>query len=477
MNTIRILLWVILVYYIALHAIYLLLLLIGSLQVRRYNRAITFAEFRRIGESRLSMPVSLIIPCFNEAAIICATIRNILRLTYPQFEVIVVSDGSTDGTMEILAESFKLRRVDRFGRRYIGTEQIRSVHESPDYPNLVVVDKVNGRRADAINAGVAMARYPLLCVIDADCLLEPDALLHMARPFLRDSRVAAVAGVVRPSNGLAVVDGEIVSKGFPRSLIGLNQEVEYARSFQWARIGLSRLRSMLCISGALILIRKHLFEKIGGPWPDAITDDIEFTMRLNRHIHDRRNKEDQKLVFVPDAVCYTEIPEKISQYASQRNRWQRGTLQALWRNRGMIFNPRYGMTGLFGMPFFLIFEGLAAIVELSAWILMAVCLVLGIATGFEIIGMIFLAYILGVFLSLSAVLITESGRLRSATWRDFWRLILAILIDNIGFHQVHLLCRVVGTVEYFFGRRDLGRQMERMGNNEPHSEEQATPAT
>ena len=145
MNTIRILLWVILVYYIALHAIYLLLLLIGSLQVRRYNRAITFAEFRRIGESRLSMPVSLIIPCFNEAAIICATIRNILRLTYPQFEVIVVSDGSTDGTMEILAESFKLRRVDRFGRRYIGTEQIRSVHESPDYPNLVVVDKVNGR--------------------------------------------------------------------------------------------------------------------------------------------------------------------------------------------------------------------------------------------------------------------------------------------------------------------------------------------
>lgn len=462
MNTIRIILWVILVYYIALHAIYLLLLLIGSLQVRRYNRAITFAEFRRIAESHLTMPVSIIIPCFNEATIICTTIRNVLKVTYPQFEIIVVSDGSTDNTMEVLTESFGLRRIDRFGRRSIATQAILSVHESEDHSNLIVLDKVNGRRADAINAGVAMARYPLLCVIDADCLLERDALLHMARPFLRDSSVSAVAGVVRPSNGLGVVDGEIVSKGFPRTLIGLNQEVEYARSFQWARIGLARLRSMLCISGALILIRKQLFVTLGGPWPEAITDDIEFTMRLNRHVHDRRSRLDQKLVFAPDAVCYTEVPEKLSLYASQRNRWQRGTLQALWRNRGMIFNPRYGLTGLFGMPYFLFFEGLASIVELSAWILMIVCLVFGIATGLEILLMIFLAYILSVFLSLSAVLITESGRLRSASWRDFWRLIIAILIDNLGFHQFHLLCRVVGTIEYFLGRRDLGKAMERM---------------
>jgi cellulose synthase/poly-beta-1,6-N-acetylglucosamine synthase-like glycosyltransferase len=225
---------------------------------------------------------------------------------------------------------------------------------------------------------------------------------------------------------------------------------------------------MLCISGALILIRKTIFEKLGGPWPGAMTDDIEFTMRINRHLHDRRNKEDMKLVFAPDAVCYTEIPEKLRQYASQRNRWQRGTMQALMRNRGMIFNPRYGMTGLFGMPFFLVFEGLAAIVELSAWILMVVCLVLGIATGFEILLMIYLAYILGVFLSLSAVLLTESGRLRCASWRDFWRLLLAIFLDNLGFHQFHLLIRVIGTVQYVFGRRDIGLSMERM-NHHPAS--------
>jgi cellulose synthase/poly-beta-1,6-N-acetylglucosamine synthase-like glycosyltransferase len=465
MTIIRILLWLILVYYIALHGIYLLLLLIGSIQIRRYKQAITFAEFRRIAESHLSMPVSLIIPCFNEAAIIGYSVRSAMRLNYPQFEIIVVSDGSTDDTMKVLTESFQLNKIDRFGRRLLETREILGVYASSSHPNLVVVEKENGRRADAINAAVSMARYPLLCVIDADTFLEEDALLHMARPFLRDTRVAAVAGVVRPSNGLTMVDGRIVAKGFPKTLLGMNQEVEYARSFQWARIGLSRLRSMLCISGALILIRKTIFEKLGGPWPGAMTDDIEFTMRINRHLHDRRNKEDQKLVFAPDAVCYTEIPEKLGQYASQRNRWQRGTLQALMRNRGMIFNPRYGMTGLFGMPFFLLFEGLAAIVELSAWILMVVCLVLGIATGFEILLMIYLAYILGVFLSLSAVLLTESGRLRCACWRDFWRLLLAIFVDNLGFHQFHLLIRVIGTFQYVLGRRDLGRAMERMNHH------------
>lgn len=461
MNTIRILIWLILAYYLILHLIYLVLMAIGSLQARRYRKGISFTEFRRIAQSRLTMPVSLIVPCFNEATVIGTTVRNLLKLQYPQFEIIVVSDGSTDGTVELLRESFGLRRIDRPGRRKIPSEEIHAVHESGKIPNLVVVEKSNGRRADAINAGVALARYPLLCVIDADCLLEPDALIRLARPFLRDNRTAAVAGVVRPSNGLVLENGSIAERRLPGTILGVNQEIEYARSFQWARIGLALLRSMLCISGALILIRKNIFVELGGPWPEAVTDDIEFTMRLNRKIHDRRNRRDERLVFAPDAVCYTEVPETVRLYASQRNRWQRGTLQALWRNRGMIFNPRYGLTGLFGMPFFLLFEGLAAMIELSAWILMVVALILGIATGAEILWMLFLAYMLGVFLSLCAVLMTETSRLRNATWKDFWKMIAALLLDNLGIHQFHLLCRVAGTVEYLFGRRDLGLSMRR----------------
>jgi cellulose synthase/poly-beta-1,6-N-acetylglucosamine synthase-like glycosyltransferase len=404
----------------------------------------------------------LIIPAHNEAPIIVNTVWNALKLNYPLHEVIVVSDGSTDETLKVLIEAFHLRPVDKYGPKHLETKKLLGVYESADFPNLVVMDKENGRRADAINAAVALSNYPLLCVIDADCSMEADALLHLARPFLRDAHVAAVAGIVRPSNGLTVDAGKIIRCDLPKTLLGMNQEIEYARSFQWARIGLCRLQSMLCISGALLVIKKTIFEEIGGSWPSAITDDMELTVRLNRHIYDRRENRGAKLVFVPDAVSYTDIPEKFRMYASQRNRWQRGILQSLLRNWTMIFNPRYGMTGLFGMPFFLIFEGLSAVVETTAWVLMVVMLVLHVATGWEVLLMLYLAYILNVFLSLSAVLLTETTRLRAASWRDFWRVLLAIFLDSLGFHQFHLIIRLVGTIQFLLLRRtDLGAQMER----------------
>lgn len=463
MEIVKVILLGILIYFIALHAIYLLLIFLGAAQIRRYQGGITFTEFERIAKSTLSMPVSVIVPAYNEETIIVNTVENVLKLNYPAHEVIVVDDGSTDGTIEALKKHFGLRRVDKHGRKSIETREITAVYESAEYPNLTVAAKENGRRADAINAGATLARYPLLCVIDADCVIEPDGLLHMARPFLVDSRLAAAAGVVRPSNGLAVENGTITRRGLPRTLLGLNQEIEYARSFQWARTGLSRLRSMLCISGALLLVKKSVFEEAGGPWPQSITDDMEFAIRLNGHIYDRRNGHNHTLAYAPDAVCYTEVPETWKLYASQRNRWQRGTLQSLLRHWRMIFNPRYGMTGIFGMPFFLIFEALAPLVELLAYTLAIVLLFLGLATIKEVLIFAFLAYITGVFITLLAVLINESSRWRTASWGEFWKMILAIFTDNLGFHQFRLLCALVGTFEYIFLRRsDLGAKMERL---------------
>lgn len=466
MTIVHILIWGILGYFIVLHLIYLLLVCLGSAQIRRYADAITFTEFDRIAKSDLSMPVSVIIPAHNEASIIIRTVENALQLNYPNHEVIVVDDGSTDDTLAVLREHFQLHRVDKHGRTQIETREVTDVYESARHPNLTLAAKENGRRADAINAGAALSRYPLLCVIDADCVLETDGLLHMARPFLADSNLAAAAGVVRPSNGLTVENGIITRRGLPRTLLGMNQEVEYARSFQWARTGLSRLRSMLCISGALLLIKKSVFEAAGGPWPQSITDDMEFAIRLNGHIHDRRSGSHSSIAYAPDAVCYTEVPETLPLYASQRNRWQRGTLQSIFRHWRMLFNPRYGLTGLFGLPFFLFFEALAPLVELAAYTLAIILFVAGLASPREILILLFLAYITGVFLTLLAVLINESSRWRTGSWREFWKMIAAIFLDHLGFHQFRLVCSLVGTFQYVFLRRsDLGAKMERLASS------------
>jgi cellulose synthase/poly-beta-1,6-N-acetylglucosamine synthase-like glycosyltransferase len=463
MTIVHILLWAILAYFVLLHLIYLLLVCLGSAQIRRYENAITFTEFDRISKSELSMPVSLIIPAHNEGPIIVNTVENALKLNYPAHEVLVVDDGSTDDTLAMLRDHFQMHRVDKYGRKQVETRKVTAVYESAEHPNLTVVAKENGRRADAINAGAALSRYPLLCVIDADCVLETDGLLHMARPFLADSNLAAAAGVVRPSNGLSVENGTITRRGLPRTLLGMNQEVEYARSFQWARTGLSRLRSMLCISGALLLIKKSVFDAAGGPWPQSITDDMEFAIRLNGHIYDRRSGSHSSIAYAPDAVCYTEVPETLPLYASQRNRWQRGTLQSIFRHWRMLFNPRYGMTGLFGLPFFLFFEALAPIVELAAYTLAVVLLLAGLASLKEIFILGFLAYIIGVFLTLLAVLINESSRWRTVSWREFWKMIAAIFLDHLGFHQFRLVCSLAGTFQYIFLRRaDLGAKMERL---------------
>lgn len=469
-TTITFLINSIFVYYAMLHGMYLVLMVLGATQLRRYHQGINVGDFRRIAESPLTLPFTVIIPAYNEVKVIVGTIDAALKLRYPQHEVIVVNDGSTDATLQALVRHFGLRRVSKVGPRRLETQPLRAVYESFEHPNLLVVDKANGHRADAINAAANFARYPLLCIMDADCIFEEDALLRAVRPFLRNRNVIAAGGIVRPANGLIVRDGRIQDFGLPRRLLPLVQAVEYLRSFQWARLGLARLNSMLSISGAFMLVRKDVFFAMGGVDANAITDDIEFSIRLYKYAYENSGKERLEVDYIPDPVCYTEVPETMRAYAAQRNRWQRGTMQALFRHWRMTLNPRYGLAGMFGMPFFLVFEVFSALVEGLSYVLIFLAYAAGLATVQQVLVFLALAVVLGTFLSVSAVLLQERTRMRAVGAHDLPRLLGAAVIENFGYHQIHLLIRIVGTFDYLVRhRKDVGAT-ERYGSYQASSE-------
>lgn len=471
-------LYAILVYYLALHGTYFVLIALGALQLRRYHHGIHYGSFKRIAESPLTLPITLVIPAYNEEKIVLGTVAAALDLRYPQHEVILVNDGSSDATLQTLIDAYRLRRVDKVNPGRIPTQPVRGVYESFEHPNLLVIDKENGQRADAINVGVNHARFPLLCIIDADCIFERDALLRAVRPFLRDNRVVAAGGIVRPSNGLEVRDGKITGFGLPRKMLPLLQAVEYLRSFQWARLGLARLGSMLSISGAFLMVKKQVFIDIGGARADSITDDIDTTVRLYKYVHEKRANDDSdlRIDYIPDPVCYTEVPETWRVFTSQRNRWQRGTLQALLRQWRMTFNSRYGMAGMFGMPFFMIFEAFSALVEFLGYIIVPIAYMRGLVTLSSVFAFLLLAVVVGSLLSVAAVLLQERTRMRAATSSDLLRLLWASLLENLGYHQWHLLTRVVGTFDYLIRRRKDVGATERLGYQGALPPPTATPA-
>lgn len=441
------------IYYILMHSVYFFLIIIGFSERRRYHQRIQVGDFQRIEESNFTLPVSVVIAAYNEEKMIVPTVLNVLQLKYPEFEVIVVNDGSEDKTLKIMIEHFDMHPIYMIYKKSLEIKPVHAVYRSKTHPNLMLIDKDNGRRADANNAGVEYARYPIICQIDADCVLEPDALVRMVRPFLTDQYVVAVSGMIRPANGLIIDQGRIVDHGIPKNFLPLLQYVEYLRAFQWARAGLTRLSANLCMSGAYTVVRKDIFLKVGGANVNAVVDDFELTVTIQRYIHEHSGEGPMKLAFVPDPGCYTEVPDTWKALHSQRNFWQRAILQSLIWNRDMAFNTRYGSVGLIGYPFFLIFEALSAFVELLAYLSMPIGLYLGLTSPKELLLFFIFSIGLGAFVSVCAVLLQQKTRMRQNKTRDIIRLLFAGVMEHFGYHQFHTLSRLMGVYDLLIRKR------------------------
>jgi cellulose synthase/poly-beta-1,6-N-acetylglucosamine synthase-like glycosyltransferase len=418
--------------------------------------------------SPLTLPVSLIVPAYNEGAGIVAAVQAMTALRYPRYEIVVIDDGSTDDTFERLREQFDLVEVPRVVPGEVPyRSQVLSVHVARAHPEtLTVVRKTNGGKSDALNVGINLSRHPLVCMVDADSVLDPDALLAVAKPFGDDPlRVAACGGVVRIANGCTVVGGRVVDVRMPRRWLLRVQVVEYLRAFLMGRTGWSRLGGLVVISGAFGIFRRDLVVRVGGMAYDTIGEDAELVVRLHHHLRERR--EDYRVIFVAEPVSWSEAPASLRVLGRQRRRWHRGIAEILRKHRGMIANPRYGRIGLIALPYYVVFELFAPFIELAALVLVPLGLWvdavdLDFAWRFALV-----AYGYGLLVSLVALVIEEVSFHRYPRWSDLWRGVLAALLENFGYRQVLAVWQVAGAASAWRGRQAVWGSMHRQGFDSP----------
>jgi cellulose synthase/poly-beta-1,6-N-acetylglucosamine synthase-like glycosyltransferase len=462
-------------YFVVLNALYVLFTAIAWRGITDHLHERAYGVSAESFASPLTPPISVLLPAFNEEVGIVESVRSLLSLRYPRFEIVVVSDGSTDGTLERLTHAFGLVPVRKALRDGITTAPVRAAFASRRHPELSVIDKENGGKADALNCGVNAALYPYVCAIDADALLEDDALIRVAQPILDDpDRVVATGGIVRIVNGCTVSHGRVTSVGLPTAKLAVMQVVEYFRAFLVGRVGWSRVKSLVIISGAFGLFRRSVVEAVGGWATDTVGEDVELVMRMHRYLRERA--EDYEVRFVPDPVCWTEAPEDISQLSRQRRRWQRGLAETLWRHRRLWFNPRYGFLGAVAIPYFLVFELLGPVIQLLGYPVVLFAFATGaISLGF-VVAFLSMALLLGIVLSVCALALEEFSFRRHARAREAARLVLYAVLENFGYRQLNDWWRLRAFVDLARGQSEWG-EMKRRGFREGEPTERSTSAS
>ncbi|MGC8653895.1 MAG: glycosyltransferase family 2 protein [Candidatus Kryptoniota bacterium] len=450
-------------YFIMINLVYLLLLLISLPAILEYVRKNKYIDYLRILQSEFSPPISVLVPAYNEEKTIIDSVQALLKLKYSKFEVIVVNDGSSDGTLQKMIANFNLVKVSRAYQTFVTTKAVRGIYKSsmPAYNKLIVVDKENGGKADALNCGVNVARSELICAIDADSLLEQDSLLKVVKPYLEDTeRTVAVGGIVRIVNGCKVNNGYVEDVRLSNHFLPVFQVVEYLRAFLTGRIGWSAVGGLLVISGAFGLFRRSTIIECGGYNPHTVGEDMELVVRIHRTMRDKRR--DYKIVFVPDPVCWTEAPEDIRTLRRQRNRWHRGLIDTIRIHKKMILNPAYGVVGLFSVPYFVFFEVLGPIIEISGVFFVSISFVLGRVNAQFFISFLVVAILYGVFLSVGAILLEEYSFHRYPNPGDLLKLVLFGIIENFGYRQMTAWWRLKATYDYMRGETAWG-MMSRVG--------------
>ena len=452
--------WFILGYFALLNFSYLMLnaLSLGALARSRQEKALEELPQFFTG---LEPGISILVPAYNEESTITASILSMFQLTYSDFEVVVINDGSRDKTLEVLKKEFALFPFPQAQREGLVTKQVMEIYRSARFPNLRVIDKENGGKADSLNAGINAAMHPLFCCVDADSILARDSLQLVVKPFLTHPETVASGGTVRVVNGCEVTDGFLTRVGLPTNILALFQVVEYLRAFLFGRLGWSQLNAMLIISGAFGLFKTDVVTAVGGYRSNTIGEDMELVVRIHRLLRERGKP--YRIVFVPDPVCWTEAPEAWTTLRNQRVRWQRGLSESLSSHWRLMFSRHGGPPGWIAFPFMVLFEWLGPLVEVGGYLFMLIAYASGAISWNAFAAFLFMAVGLGVLLSISGLLLEE---LSFHLYPRFWQVALLLLVvfaENLGYRQLTTWWRLVGLFQWASRRESRWGEMRRKG--------------
>lgn len=455
------LLFVLMIFYFSINTVYLVILIMSITEIQRSKKYRFTFDLDQAFRFRLLPPVSIILPAYNEEKTIVESVLSILFVRYPEYELLVVNDGSKDGTLQTLIKAFNLIKTDYVFRRSIVTEEVRGIYISKEFKNIVVIDKENGGKADALNAGINVSRYPYFCAIDADTILGEDALAKLILPFVNDpERTTAVGGIVRPANGAVIQMGRLLEERLTKNLFVILQGVEYVRAFFLGRLGLAAMNSLLIISGAFGIFKKSDVLQVEGYKRKSLGEDMMLVVKL--HKLKRKERKRYKVTFVTDTVCWTEIPSTVKVLSRQRIRWQMGLMESIFENSDMILNPKYGVIGLFSMPFYILTEIVPPFFELIGYCALALGIGMGVLSWETLLRFFVITWVYSIIHTMYALIMEKYGIGKKMPLHHFIIRMFITLIENLFYRQINIWCKLKGFFRFFTSKREWGA-MEREG--------------
>lgn len=440
-------------------------------ETKFYLRKNSFTDYNAISSYSRAPSLSIIAPAYNEGASIIENVRSLLSLHYNNLEIIIVNDGSKDNSLEKLILKYNLYKTNIYVNEQIPTQKVRGIYKSKNtiFKKLIVVDKENGGKADALNTGVNISENDYVVCVDVDCVLEQDALLKLVKPFLENTkeRVIATGGVIRIANNCVIEGGRLSQINLPKKFLPRVQTLEYIRAFLLGRMAWSRMNGLLLISGAFGAFDKKIVIKAGGYNHNTVGEDIELVVRMRRYMEERG--ESYRVAFIPDPLCWTEAPESFQILGRQRNRWTRGTIETLKIHKKMFFNPDYGILGMISYPYWFFFEFLAPIIEALGLLSFIFFSFFGLINWVFFIKLLLMVYSFGVLYSIFAILMEVMTYNQYKKHSDIFKLVLTAILEPIIFHPFGVYSAVRGNIDFLRKKKAWG-EMTRTGFGDQKTE-------